>query len=130
MPWKPSEPIVKLEIICPNESIGDLIKLCDSRRGIFRDQKILSEERSILHYEMPLAEIIFDFYDKLKSVTHGYGTMDYELVEYRIDKLSKVQILVNGEEVEALSLICHRDGGIPHSGHLEQAQERDRSTPI
>ena len=104
------EPIVKLEIICPNESIGDLIKLCDSRRGIFRDQKILSEERSILHYEMPLAEIIFDFYDKLKSVTHGYGTMDYELVEYRIDKLSKVQILVNGEEVEALSLICHRDG--------------------
>jgi len=100
----------QLEIICPNESIGDLIKLCDSRRGIFRDQKILSEERSILHYEMPLAEIIFDFYDKLKSVTHGYGTMDYELVEYRIDKLSKVQILVNGEEVEALSLICHRDG--------------------
>ena len=52
---------------------------------------------------MPLAEIIFDFYDKLKSVTHGYGTMDYELVEYRIDKLSKVQILVNGEEVEALT---------------------------
>ena len=80
---------------------------------------------------MPLAEIIFDFYDKLKSVTHGYGTMDYELVEYRIDKLSKVQILVNGEEVEALSLICHRDWrGIPHSCYFEQAQERDRSTPI
>jgi GTP-binding protein LepA len=104
------EPIVKLEIICPTENIGDLMKLCDQRRGIFHTQKFISEGRQMLEYEIPLAEIIYDFYDKLKSVTRGYGTMDYELVEFRPDNLVKVSILVNGESVEALSLICHRDG--------------------
>ncbi len=103
------EPIVRLEIICPQENIGDLMKLCDSRRGIFKGQKFVSEGRQMLEYEMPLAEIIYDFYDKLKSITRGYGTMDYELVEYRADRLAKVSILVNGQAVEALSLICHRD---------------------
>ncbi|MFO0826618.1 MAG: translation elongation factor 4 [Phycisphaerales bacterium] len=102
------EPIVKLEIICPNESIGDLMKLCEARRGLFKAQKFLSDDRQILDYELPLAEIIYDFYDKLKSITRGYGTMDYELSEYREDNLVKVAILVNGEPVEALSLICHR----------------------
>ncbi|MBX3356062.1 MAG: translation elongation factor 4 [Phycisphaeraceae bacterium] len=103
------EPIVKLEIICPTENIGDLMKLCDARRGIFKTQKFVSDGRQILDYEMPLAEIIYDFYDKLKSVTRGYGTMDYELIGFREDRLAKVSILVNGEPVEALSLICHRD---------------------
>ena len=103
------EPIVKLEIICPNENIGDLMKLCDSRRGSFKGQKYVSETRQILDYELPLAEIIYDFYDKLKSITRGYGTMDYEITGYREDRLAKVQILVNGAPVEALSLICHRD---------------------
>ena len=103
------EPIVRLEIICPKENIGDLMKLCDSRRGIFRTQRFLSETRQILDYELPLAEIIYDFYDKLKSITRGYGTMDYEIICYRADRLAKVQILVNGAPVEALSLICHRD---------------------
>jgi GTP-binding protein LepA len=102
------EPIVRIEIICPNENIGDLMKLCEQRRGIFRTQKFLSEDRQILDYELPLAEIIYDFYDKLKSITRGYGTMDYEMLEYREDNLVKVSILVNGEPVEALSLICHR----------------------
>jgi GTP-binding protein LepA len=103
------EPIVKVEIICPNESIGDLIKLCDSRRGIFKGQHFVSPTRQILDFELPLAEIIYDFYDKLKSITRGYGTMDYELTEYRADRLAKVNILVNGQPVEALSIICHRD---------------------
>ncbi|MFO0895000.1 MAG: translation elongation factor 4 [Phycisphaerales bacterium] len=103
------EPIVKLEIICPTENIGDLMKLCDGRRGLFQTQKFVSEGRQILDYQMPLAEIIYDFYDKLKSVTRGYGTMDYELIGFREDRLAKVNILVNGESVEALSLICHRD---------------------
>ncbi|MCA9283634.1 MAG: translation elongation factor 4 [Phycisphaerales bacterium] len=103
------EPIVKLEIICPTESIGDLMKLCDARRGIFKTQRFLSEGRQILDYEIPLAEIIYDFYDKLKSMTRGYGTMDYEVIEYRVDNLVKVNVLVNGTPVEALSLICHRD---------------------
>ena len=82
--------------------------LCDSRRGIFKGQKFVSEGRQMLEYELPLAEIIYDFYDKLKSMTRGYGTMDYEIVEYRAADLAKVSILVNGSPVEALSLIAHR----------------------
>ncbi|MHC5113248.1 MAG: translation elongation factor 4 [Planctomycetota bacterium] len=103
------EPIVRLEIICPNENIGDLMKLCDGRRGSFKGQRFLSDTRQILDYELPLAEIIYDFYDKLKSITRGYGTMDYEITGFRPDRLSKVSILVNGQPVEALSVICHRD---------------------
>ena len=104
------EPIAKLEIMCPTDNIGDLIKLCDSRRGHFKAQRFLSEGRQILDYELPMAEIIYDFYDKLKSITRGYGTMDYQVTQYRADNLAKVNILVNGEIVEALSLICHRSG--------------------
>jgi len=103
------EPIVKVDIICPNESIGDIMKLCDMRRGIFKSQHYLSDTRQILTYEVPLAEIIYDFYDKLKSITRGYGTMDWELIGYRADNLVRIQILVNGMAVESLSLICHRD---------------------
>ena len=103
------EPWVKLEIICPTESIGDLMKLCDSRRGLFKTQQFVSEGRQILDFELPLAEIIYDFHDKLKSITRGYGTMDYELAGFRPESLAKVTILVNGVPVEALSLICHRD---------------------
>src|SRR6185503_16143397 len=84
------EPIVRVEIICPNENIGDLMKLCDSRRGTFKAQKFVSETRQILDYELPLAEIIYDFYDKLKSITRGYGTMDYEITGYHADRLVKV----------------------------------------
>ncbi len=102
------EPIVKIEVICPEDSIGELMRLCDGRRGEFRGQVYISDNRQMLTWEIPLAEIIYDFYDKLKSITRGYGTMDYELVEFRADRLSKVSILVNGEPVEALSLICHK----------------------
>jgi GTP-binding protein LepA len=110
------EPVVRLEIICPDESIGDLMRLCETRRGVFRGQTFVSEGRQMLEYELPLAEIIYDFYDKLKSITRGYGTMDYEIVDYRADRLVKVVILVNGQPVEALSLICHR----------EKAEQRSR----
>ena len=103
------EPIVNVEIICPTESIGDLMKLCEERRGTFKAQKYISDTRQILDYELPLAEIIYDFYDKLKSMTRGYGTMDYEITGFRAERLAKVEILVNGVPVEALSLICHRD---------------------
>ena len=103
------EPIVKVEIICPNESIGDLMKLCDARRGIYQRQQFVSATRQILDYEIPLAEIIYDFHDKLKSMTRGYGTMDYEITGYRAGQLVKVTILVNGQPVEALSFMCHRD---------------------
>ena len=103
------EPIVKIEIICPDDNIGDLMSLCDGRRGLFQSQKYISEGRQMLIFEIPLAEIIYDFYDKLKSITRGYGTMDYEIIEYRAERLAKVSILVNGMPVEALSMICHRD---------------------
>jgi len=114
------EPIVRLEIICPMESIGDLMKLCEDRRGTFRAQKFVSETRQILEYELPLGEIIYDFYDKLKSITRGYGTMDYEITGYRADRLVKVDILVNAMPVEALSLICHRDKAEPRSRSILQ----------
>ncbi|MBI1369566.1 MAG: elongation factor 4 [Planctomycetes bacterium] len=103
------EPIVRLEIITPTENIGDLMTLCESRRGTYKKQQFLSATRQILEYELPLGEIIFDFYDKLKSITRGYGTMDYEITGYHPDNLVKIQILVNAKPVDALSLICHRD---------------------
>ncbi|MHC4994460.1 MAG: translation elongation factor 4 [Planctomycetota bacterium] len=111
------EPIVKLEIITPTDSVGDLMTLCESRRGSYKNQTFLSETRQILEYELPLAEIIFDFNDKLKSITRGYGTMDYEIVGYRADRLVKVQVLINGSPVDALSIICHR----------EKAEQRGRA---
>jgi len=103
------EPIVKVEIICPNEAIGDLMKLCEARRGNYLKQQFLSDTRQILEYELPLGEIIFDFFDKLKSITRGYGTMDYELTGYRADRLVKVDILINTKRIDAMSFIAHRD---------------------
>ena len=103
------EPICKVEIMVPNQYIGDIMKLCLDRRGIYKSQIYVSETRQSLKFEIPLAEIIYDFYDKLKGITAGYGTMDYEVTEFRADRLVKVEILINGDSVEALSLICHRD---------------------
>ncbi len=103
------EPIVRVEILTPESSIGDLMNLCQSRRGLYKKQQYLSDTRQILVYELPLAEIIYDFYDKLKSITRGYGTMDYTFLEFRADRLVKMDILVNGQKVDALSTIVHRD---------------------
>ncbi len=108
--WKElREPIVRLDIIVPVEFIGDIMTLCGDRRGVYKSQTVISEDRQILIYELPLGEIIYDFYDKLKSMTRGYGTMDYEIVGYRTDRLAKVDILINGQPVEALSFISHRE---------------------
>lgn len=103
------EPIVKMEIIVPKDCIGDVMALCGARRGVYKSQQFISETRQMLVYELPLAEIIYDFHDKLKSMTRGYGTMDYEIIGYRADRLVKVDILINGAPVEALSIIVHRD---------------------
>jgi GTP-binding protein LepA len=102
------EPICKVEIILPNENIGAIMKLCTERRGVFKSQQVVGETRQILTWEIPLAEIIYDFYDKLKAMTSGYGTMDYEITEFRENDLTKVDILINGDRVEALAMICHR----------------------
>ncbi|MBL8764783.1 MAG: elongation factor 4 [Phycisphaerae bacterium] len=102
------EPICRVEIIVPNANIGDVMKLCSERRATFKSQQVIGELRQMLTFEIPLAEIIYDFYDKLKAMTSGYGTMDYELTEFRANDLVKVDILINGDIVEALSMICHR----------------------
>ena len=102
------EPIVRCEFIIPNEYIGDLMKLCENRRGIYKNQQFLSETRQILHYDLPLAEIIYDFFDKIKSLSRGYATMDYQLTGFNKDNLVKIDILINAEKVDALSVIVHR----------------------
>ena len=104
-----AEPICKLEIMLPKDYIGDVMKLCLDRRASFVSQMFVSDTREMLTFEIPLAELIYDFYDKLKGMTSGYATMDYEVVRYQPDNLVKVDILINGEPVPALSLITHRD---------------------
>jgi len=112
------EPIVTAEIITPTTSIGDIMKLCEQRRGVYKNQKFLADDRQILEYELPLAEIIYDFFDKLKSITSGYGTMDYHVTGFQKDNLVKMDILVNGAKVEALSIIVHRDKAEYRGRHL------------
>jgi GTP-binding protein LepA len=102
------EPVVKISFLLPSQNIGDLMQLCTERRGVYVRTEYLSPTRAMLVYEMPLAEVIYDLYDKLKSVTHGYGTMDYELLGYRPADLVRLDILVAGKRVDALSTIVHR----------------------
>ena len=103
------EPICRVDLMIPKNNIGDIMKLCMDRRGLYKSQSFVSPTRDLLPFEMPLAEIIYDFFDKMKGMTSGYGTMDYEVIRYQPDNLVKMDILVNGEAVEALSIIVHRD---------------------
>lgn len=103
------EPFVEAEILTPKEFVGNIMEICQNRRGIYVDMKYLDESRVTLIYELPLNEIIYDFFDKLKSKTKGYASFDYELKEYKPSSLVKLDILVNGENVDALSFIVHRD---------------------
>jgi len=104
------EPFINMQIILPEDNVGHLMKLCEERRGIYKKTEYLGHSgRVILVYELPLAEVIYDFYDRLKSATKGYGTMDYEVIGFRVGELVKVDVLVNGDRVDALSTICHRD---------------------
>ncbi|MBQ8337538.1 MAG: translation elongation factor 4, partial [Oscillospiraceae bacterium] len=104
-----AEPIVKASVYSPTEFIGAIMELCQERRGVFKDMKYLDANRAELHYELPLNEIIYDFFDVLKSRTRGYASFDYEMLEYRASKLVKLDILLNGETVDALSFIVHAD---------------------
>ena len=103
------EPFVKLNIITPNEFVGALMDLCQNKRGNFKNMNYLDTTRVNLEYEMPLAEVITDFYDKLKSCSKGYASMDYEFLNYQPSKLVKLDILLAGEVVDALSCIVHQD---------------------
>ncbi len=103
------EPFIKAQIITPTEYIGNIMKLATDRRGIWKDTSYLDPTRADLSYEFPLSEIIFDFYDKLKSLTRGYASLDYEYLDYRESDLVKLDILLNTEQVDALSTIVHRE---------------------
>lgn len=106
---KIEEPFVKAQIITPSEYIGSLMKLCMDRRGVYKTTVYLDPTRADIQYELPLSEIIFDFYDKLKSLSRGYASFDYEYLDYVESDLVKLDILLNGEPVDALSTIVHRD---------------------
>jgi GTP-binding protein LepA len=104
------EPYIKMQLILPQDSVGAIMKLCEDRRGTYIKTEYLgNSSRVILEYEIPLAEVIYDFYDRLKSSTRGYGTMDYDVIGFRAGNLVKVDILVNSDRIDALSLIVHRD---------------------
>ena len=102
------QPIVRVNFILPTECIGPAMRLCQDRRGIQKSTEYLSPTRAMLTYDLPLAEVIYDLHDKLKSATRGYGTMDYELIGYHPADLVRLDILVNGNRVDALSVICDR----------------------
>src|SRR5574344_388784 len=103
------EPFVLTSIMTPKEFVGPLMQLCQDRRGVYKDLKYFDDTRNILVYEMPLSEIIFNFFDKLKSYSKGYASLDYEFIDYRATNLTKMDILLNGDPVDALSSIVFRD---------------------
>ena len=106
---KVEEPYIKVEMITPEVYIGTLMELCQGRRGIFKEIRYFTLSRTALIYEIPLAEVVTDFFDQLKSRSKGYASMEYELIGYRTNPLVKLDILVNGDSVDALAMIVHRD---------------------
>ncbi len=104
-----TEPVVEISIHVPNEFVGKIIKLCEEKRGIQTGMNYITEDRVQIMYDLPLSEMVFDFYDRLKSMTKGYASMDYEFKGYVAADLCKVDILLNGEKVDALSIIAHKD---------------------
>ena len=103
------EPYVNATIMVPNEYVGPIMELCQQKRGTFIDMKYIDQTRVSLHYDIPLAEIVYDFFDRLKSTTRGYASFDYEVSDYMESKLVKLDVLLNGEIVDALSFIIHTD---------------------
>lgn len=117
---KIEEPYVKATIMVPNEYVGAIMELCQNKRGTFVDMTYIEETRVSIHYDVPLSEIVYDFFDRLKSSTKGYASLDYELSNYRESKLVKMDILLNGEKVDALSTIVHKDFAYPRGRSLVQ----------
>jgi GTP-binding protein LepA len=109
------EPFIRATIIVPDRYMGAVMKLCLERRGVNTNYQYLTSDRLEMIFEIPLAEVIYDFYDKLKSVTQGYGSFDYDLLDYRQTDLVKLDILINGERVDALSQLLHRDSAVPRA---------------
>ena len=107
------EPFVNASIMTPSEYVGPIMELCQQKRGIYRDLTYIDANRVTVSYEIPLSEIVYDFFDKLKSNTKGYASFDYQLSEYKQSKLVRMDILLNGEKVDALSTIVHKDTAYP-----------------
>ncbi len=103
------EPYIYTNIIVPSDYIGPIMELCQNKRGLYKSLEYIDDVRVNIHYEIPLSEIVYDFFDKLKSTTKGYASFDYELCGYKESKLVKMDILLNGEVVDALSVIVHKD---------------------
>ncbi len=103
------EPFVKMDIHVPNEYVGNVFKLCEEKRGLQKNLHYLAANRVVITYELPFAEIVFDFFDRLKSGTKGYASMDYEFIDYRASNLVRLDIMLNGEAVDALAVIVHKD---------------------
>jgi len=114
------EPYVKANVFTPSEYIGAVMELCQERRGIYKDTRYLDADRAELNYDLPLGEIVYDFFDALKSRTKGYASFDYEFSGYRPSKLVKLDILLNGEMVDALSFIMHADGAYPRARRMAE----------
>jgi GTP-binding protein LepA len=109
------EPFIRATIIVPDRYMGAVMKLCLERRGTNTNYQYLTSDRLEMNFELPLAEVVYDFYDKLKSITQGYGSFDYDLLDYRRTDLVKLDILINGERVDALSQLVHRDSAVPRA---------------
>ncbi len=114
------EPMVKASILSPSDYVGNIMELCQDRRGVFKDMKYLDDTRVELHYELPLNEIVYDFFDVLKSRTKGYASFDYEMLGYTPSKLVKLDILLNGDIVDALSFIIHADSAYPRARKIAE----------
>ncbi|MBQ8842666.1 MAG: translation elongation factor 4 [Ruminiclostridium sp.] len=114
------EPMVKVNVFSPSDYVGNIMELCQERRGIFKDMKYLDETRVDLHYEMPLNEIVYDFFDALKSRTKGYASYDYEMLGFYPSKLVKLDIMLNGDIVDALSFIVHADKAYPRARRIAE----------
>ena len=114
------EPICNAHIYSPSEYVGNIMDLCQERRGVFKDMKYLDTDRVDIHYELPLNEIVYDFFDALKSRTRGYASFDYELMGYQPSKLVKLDIMLNGEIVDALSFIIHADKAYPRARKMAE----------
>jgi GTP-binding protein LepA len=106
---KIEEPYVKVDMITPEVYVGTLMELCQNRRGVFKDMKYLTQGRTTLTYELPLAEVVTDFFDQMKSRTRGYASMEYHLIGYQENPLVKLDIMINNDPVDALAMIVHRD---------------------
>jgi len=112
------EPVVRATVITPSEYLGPVLELCQARRGELLDMQYLSPERAEVHYKLPLAEIIFDFFDQLKSKTRGYASLDYEPIGYEQADLVRVDILLHGEPVDAFSSVVHREKAAPYGRQM------------